>query len=137
MYKKIAYRIDNAEEYGKFSMSCLHDDIQIMPFPAKTLLLNSTVFIVNFIDKTAILSNKIYCIMNNIPIYTPSFFVDDNDEIIITPETGEKEILKNCEKELDKYILFLRKNSPTLSNKKTSSFRAKLTFLISALGPAE
>lgn len=137
MYKKVAYEIDNLEEYGKFSMWCLNHDIQIMPFPPKNLFFGSTVFIINLIGKMATASNKTYCIMNNIPTYTPSFFLDDKDEIIVTPATGEKEIVKNCEMEMDKYISFLSKNSPTLSNEETSLFRAKLTFLIGLLSPVE
>lgn len=137
MYEKIAYEIDNLEEYGKFSMWCLNHDIQIMFFPPKNLFFRSTVFIVNFIDKMATASNKTLCKMNNIPIYTPSFFIDDRDEIIVTPATGEKETLKNCEMEMDKYISFLSKNPSTLSNEETSSFRAKLTFLIGLLASDE
>lgn len=137
MPKNIAYEIDNLEEYGKFSMWCLNQDIQIMYFPPKNLFFRSTVFIVNFIDKMATASNKTLCKMNNIPIYTPSFFIDDKDEIIVTPATHEKEIVKNCEMELDKYISFLSKNPSTLSNKGTSSFRSKLTFLIGFLSPVE
>lgn len=137
MHKKIAYEIDNLEEYGKFSMWCLNQNIQIMYFPAKNLFFRSTVFIVNLIDKMATASNKTLCKMNNIPIYTPSFFIDDKDEIIVTPATDEKEIIKNCEMELDKYVSFLSKNSSTLSNEETSSFRAKLTFLIGLLSPVE
>lgn len=137
MHKKIAYEIDNLEEYGKFSMWCLNQDIQIMYFPAKNLFFRSTVFIVDFINKMATDSNKTYCKINRIPVYTPSFFLDDKDEIVVTPIIGEKEIIKNCEMEMDKYISFLSKNSSTLSNKETSSLRAKLNFLIALLSPVE
>ena len=137
MYKKIAYEIDNLEEYGKFSMWCLDHDIKIMYFPPEKLFFRSTVFIVNFIDKMATDSSKTCCKMNNIPIYTPSFYIDERGEIIVTPATDEKEIVKSCEMELDKYISFLSKNSSALSNKETSSFRTKLNFLIALLSPVE
>lgn len=134
---KVAYKIDNLEEYGKFSMWCLNHDIQIMCFPVRNLLLRSTVFIIDIINKMATATNETYCKINNVPVYTPTFFVDNRDEVVVTPATGEKEILKDCELELDKYISFLSKNPSTLTHKEILSFHAKLAFLLNCLNTDE
>lgn len=135
--KKVAYKIDNLEEYGKFTLWCAGHDIEIRPYNPKNLFFRSTVFEIDFINRYAFATSESHCLMNNIPIFTPTFFFNSRDEVEVTPATGEKEILKDCELELDKYISFLSKNPSTLTHKEILSFHAKLAFLLNCLNTDE
>lgn len=137
MYKKIAYRINSLEEYAKFTLWCAGHDLEIRNFNPGKLYLRSTVFEIDPINKYVFVREESYCLVNNIPIFIPSFFVNSKDEVEVVPATGEKELLYECEECINKYLTFVSSNGSKLTKKETLKFRTKLSSLLRRLNNYE
>ena len=101
------------------------------------MYLRSTVFEIDSINKYVFAREESYCLVNNIPIFVPSFFVNSKDEVEVAPATGEKELLYECEECINKYLSFLSTNGSKLTKKETFKFRTKLSQLLRHLNNCE